>query len=50
MEKAPYEDSGGNDKKPEDLVAPEDAALLGTASLLGGLLLEWLDAGLNHDA
>ena len=48
MEQAPDDDGCGNEKKPERLIAPEDAALFGAARLLVGLLLERLDAGLNH--
>jgi len=48
VEQAPDEDDRGNEKEPKHLVAPECAALLDTASLLLGLLLVRLDAGLNH--
>ena len=48
MKQAPDEDGRGNEKEPEHLVAAEDAALLGTSSMLLDLLLVRLDAGLNH--
>ena len=48
MEQPPDEDGSGNKKEPEHLIAPEDAALLGAAGLLVGLLLERFDVGLNH--
>jgi hypothetical protein len=50
MEETPDENGRGDDQKTERLIAPEYAVLVGAARLLGGLLLERLDAGLNHDA
>jgi hypothetical protein len=49
VEEAPGEDGGGDEEESKGLVAPEDAALVGAACLLGCLLLERLNAGLNHD-
>jgi hypothetical protein len=48
VEQAPDKNRSRDEKKPERLIAPEDAALLGAARLLVGLLLERLDPGLNH--
>ena len=48
MKQPPDENGRRNNKEPEHLIAPEDAALLGAARLLVGLLLERLDAELNH--
>jgi hypothetical protein len=48
VEQAPDKNRSRDEKKPERLIAPEDAALFGSARSLVGLLLERLDAGLNH--
>jgi hypothetical protein len=50
MEKPPRENGRSDEQEAEHLVTTVDTALLNAARLLGGLLLERLDAELNHDA
>lgn len=48
MEEAPDKNYSGDDEQAKRLVAPEDTTLFSTARLFRGLLLERLDAEIDH--